>query len=84
MQQIDKSLKENDQKIQELQKKFGITCEKPEKEKMKPHIIPRFAPPFLHPPSTNDFLRVIPPSFIQKKYQYQQNKNKLHFHYLLP
>ena len=78
MQQIDKSLKENDQKIQELQKKlFGTTSQKPEKEKMKRHIIPRFAPPFLHPPSTNHFLRVIPPSFIQKKYQYQPNQNKL-------
>ena len=78
MLQIDKSLKENEEKIQNLQKKLGIINEKPQKEKLKNHFLPRFAPPILHHPAINhQSPHIIPPSFFQKKYQYPKNPNKL-------
>ena len=87
MLQIDKSLKENEEKIQNLQKKLGIINEKPQKEKLKNHFLPRFAPPILHHPAINhQSPHIIPPSFFQKKYQYPQNKNilKANPHHIQP
>ena len=90
MRLIEKEIKENDKKIQELQKKLDLTEEKSEKlktqpkpqtqqqPKVQPKFIPaymRFAPPFLHHPIANNSHRIHP--FFFKRINPKQKNNQI-------
>ena len=90
MRQLEKDIKENDKKIQELQKKFFSAGEtekieaqqKPQTQQqpqVQPKIIPhymRFAPPILHHPMPNKNPKVHP-FFFHRKNIIKPNINQI-------